>query len=291
MGSPTPPSGPSRVPGGDPTARSASPMSCEKPHHLGQAAIPLGTLPSLSGTPHTVPGAPSSWPAHLSSQLGVEVGLGGCQEPWDPAALRAPSLHRCPGAQGRSRTLTRAGCAPSHTVVRVAAGGQGVLPGADLDHSRVGALDRGRVEAREEGAVADGVALGEHEGLGAAVGQLWVQPPDLQQVVGKGSAPAREPSLGQRAEPSWRPEPQADGPAPPGSHPSGTLAHHCPQPAQASSALPLTPPSILMSPGRADGGRGPPQPNCSHFVGSRICPPHSLCWDNVVAEANWTGLQ
>lgn len=50
--------------------------------------------------------------------------------------------------------------------------------GADLDDGRVGALDGGRVEAREEGTVADGVALGEDEGLGTAVGQLWVQPPD-----------------------------------------------------------------------------------------------------------------
>ena len=153
--------------------------------------------------------------------------------------------------------------------------GQGVLLGADLDHSRVGALDRGRVKARKEGAVADGVALGEHEGLGAAVRQLWVQPPDLQWVVGKGSAPAGAPPTptpAQRAEPSWRPGPQADGPTPPGSRPSGTPAYHCPQPAQASSALPFLTPRILMSSGRAAGGRGPPQPNCSHLVGSQISP-------------------
>lgn len=52
--------------------------------------------------------------------------------------------------------------------------------GADLDDSRVGALDGGCVEAGEEGPVADRVALGEDEGLGAAIGQLGVQPPDLQ---------------------------------------------------------------------------------------------------------------
>ena len=201
------------------------------------------------------------------------MGLGGCQEPWDRAALPALSLYRRPGAQARSRTPTRAGCAPSQMAVWVAAGGQGVLLGADLDHSRVGALDRGCVEAWEEGAVADGVALGEHEGLGAAVGQLWVQPPDLQQVVGKGSALAREPSLGQQAKPSWRPEPQADGPAPPGSRPSGIPAHHCPQPAQTSSALPfLTPPSILMSPGRVDGGQGLPNPTAATLWGPESVP-------------------
>lgn len=97
---------------------------CEKAQHLGQAATLLGILPSLSGTPHAVPEAPSSWPAHLSSQSGVEVGLGGCQKLWDPAALPAPSLCRHPGAQARSRTLTWAGCAPSRMAVWAAAGGR-----------------------------------------------------------------------------------------------------------------------------------------------------------------------
>ena len=104
-------------PVGTPQPSRQAPYPCEKPHHLGQAATPLGTLPSLSGTPYAVPGAPSSWLVHLSSQLGVEVGLGGCQEPCDPAALPAPSLYRRPGAQARSRTPTRAGCAPSQMAV------------------------------------------------------------------------------------------------------------------------------------------------------------------------------
>ena len=89
--------------------------------------------------------------------------------------------------------------------------------GADLDNGRVGALDGGRVEAREEGTVADGVALGEDEGLGTAVGQLWVQPPDLQWAVGRVSADgpwalASDALPITWAEASWRPELLADGP-------------------------------------------------------------------------------
>ena len=163
------------------------------------------------------------------------MGPGGCQEHWDPATLPAPSPHWRSGAQAVEDSDVGRVC-PFSEGCLAAAGEQtqegegqeqGQLP-PHLDHGRVGALDGRRVEAREEGPVADGVALGEHKGLGAAVGQLWVQPPDLQWVVGKGSAPAGAASLGQRAELSWRPQLQADSPAPPGSRPSGAPAHHAP---------------------------------------------------------------
>lgn len=52
--------------------------------------------------------------------------------------------------------------------------------GTHPDCGAVGALDSRSVEAGEEGAVADGVTLGEDQGPRLTTGQLRVQPPDLR---------------------------------------------------------------------------------------------------------------
>ena len=124
----------------------------------------------------------------MSSMAGPQGGSGnpvsGAGSPAPPTGTsppREPPRYAGHPGQAAPPPPPRAG-APSRRVARRWAR----LVDADLDDGRVGALDGGRVEAGEEGAVAHRVALGEDEGLGVAVGQLGVQPPDLQAGSGQG---------------------------------------------------------------------------------------------------------
>lgn len=49
-----------------------------------------------------------------------------------------------------------------------------------LDNGRVGTFHRRCVKTREEGAIAHWMALSEDKWLGVAIGQFWIQPPDLK---------------------------------------------------------------------------------------------------------------